>query len=412
MGKISPVSIKYVIHAKFFAEGILEKPDIIGAIFGQTEGLLGEELELRELQKNGKIGRIEVNTESKDSKTEGVILIPTSIDKTDTTLIGAAIETIERIGPATAKVVVEKIEDVRVNKREYILERAKKLLEQMSETSPDSREMQTEITESVREGKIIEYGVEKLPAGPDMENPEIIVVEGRADVLNLLRYGIKNVIAMNGVSLPKEITELGKTKTLTLFVDGDRGGILIAKDALENSKVAFVAQAPSGMEVEELTGKEILASIRSKVSAEEFARTKVERQGEGSEGRYSGRGRGTVGGRGRRPSYRSEREESTIDSYERKDATDDEIRRMQNAMKDIEGTKSALLLNDNFETIRRVSANDLQRALRSIKGISVVVFDGQANGYVLNAAERAGVRHLGAKSFSHTRDSRVNLVSL
>jgi len=409
MGKISPVSIKYVIHAKFFAEGVLEKPDIIGAIFGQTEGLLGEELELRELQKNGKIGRIEVNTESKDSKTEGIILIPTSIDKTDTTLIGAAIETIERIGPANAKVTVEKIEDVRVNKREYILERAKKLLEQMGETSPDSREMQTEITESVREGKIIEYGAEKLPAGPDMENVEIIVVEGRADVLNLLRYGIKNAIAMNGVSLPKEITELGKTKSLTLFLDGDRGGLLIAKDALENAKIAFVAQAPSGMEVEELTGKEILASLRNKVSAEEFAKTKMDRS-ESSEGRYSSRGSGTVG-RGRRPSYRSEEREQS-ESHEKRDASDDDVRRMQNAMKDIEGTKSALLLNSNFETIRRVSGNDLQRALRSLRGVYIVVFDGEANGYVINAAERAGVGLLGAKSFTHTRDSSVALVSL
>jgi len=405
MGKISPVSIKYVIHAKFFAEGVLEKPDIIGAVFGQTEGLLGEELELRELQKNGKIGRIEVNTESKDSKTEGEILIPTSIDKTDTTIIAAAIETIERIGPCNAKVEVTQIEDVRVNKREYILARAKKLLEKMGETSVDSREMQTEITESVREGKIIEYGAEKLPAGPDMENAEIIVVEGRADVLNLLRYGIKNVIAMNGVSLPKEITELGKTKALTLFVDGDRGGILIAKDALQNANVAFVAQAPSGMEVEELTGKEILASLRNKVSAKEFARDKIETRSEGR-GRYR---YGSPSPRGRaRREYSEEKPRSTV---EKREVSPEELEIMQKAMKEIEGTKSAAIFNLKMEMVNKVSLNDLQKVLRRERAYAIVL-DGEVNGYILNAAERAGCRHLGAKSFTALRESSINLVSL
>jgi len=404
MGKISPVSIKYVIHARFSAEGVLEKPDIIGAIFGQTEGLLGEELELRELQKNGKIGRIEVNVEIKDSKTEGEILIPTSIDKTDTTLIGAAVETIERIGPANAKVTVDKIEDVRVNKREYILERAKKLLEQMSEKAPDSREMQQEITTSYRQDKVIEYGEEKLPAGPDMENPEIIVVEGRADVVNLLKYGINNSIAMNGVSLPKTITELGKTKSLTLFVDGDRGGILIAMDALKMSNVAFVAQAPSGMEVEELTGKEILVSLRNKVPAADFAKEKFEKK---EDSRYERR---PSRGRGRRSFSHDSDERTEKPDYERKDATPEETEKMQKVMKDIEGSKSAVLLDEKLEVMRKIY-NDLPGALRALKPYAIV-YDGQVSGYLMNAAERAGVRHFGAKSFASLRASKVNLVSL
>jgi len=71
MAKISPVSIKYLVHANFVAEGRLEKPDVIGAIFGQTEGLLGSDLEMRELQKEGKIGRIDVDVKYEDSKTLG-----------------------------------------------------------------------------------------------------------------------------------------------------------------------------------------------------------------------------------------------------------------------------------------------------------------------------------------------------
>ena len=55
MGKISQVSSKYIIHANIDIEGVVDRPDVIGAIFGQTEGLLGADLELRELQKSGRI---------------------------------------------------------------------------------------------------------------------------------------------------------------------------------------------------------------------------------------------------------------------------------------------------------------------------------------------------------------------
>jgi DNA primase len=71
MGKISPVSIKYIIHARLELSGVAERPDIIGAVFGQTEGLLGSDLELRELQKSGRIGRIDVKLEIKSGKTSG-----------------------------------------------------------------------------------------------------------------------------------------------------------------------------------------------------------------------------------------------------------------------------------------------------------------------------------------------------
>ena len=128
MAKISPVSIKYMIHASLIAEGALEKPDVIGALFGQTEGLLGADLEMRDLQKEGKIGRIEVELERKDRKTFGKIKIPTALDQSETTLIAAAVETIERVGPSDAQIEVENIEDVRGSKRDYILERAKKLI--------------------------------------------------------------------------------------------------------------------------------------------------------------------------------------------------------------------------------------------------------------------------------------------
>lgn len=271
MGKVSPPSIKYIITAKFSAEGVVEKPDVIGAIFGQSEGLLGEELELRELQKRGKIGRIDANLEVSESKTTGTVEIPTSIDKAETTIIAAAIETIDRIGPCDARFEIEKIEDVRSSKREYIIERAKKLLEKFNGDLPKLREIEQDIVNHSRTSKIKEYGRELLPAGPNIdESNEIIVVEGRADVLNLLRCGIKNAIAMNGTVIPKTIKELSKEKQVTLFVDGDRGGVLIATDAISNANINSVARAPDGKEVEELTEKEIISYLRNKMSVEDF----------------------------------------------------------------------------------------------------------------------------------------------
>ena len=212
MGKIAQVSSKYIIHSKIETEGIVEKPDVIGAIFGQTEGLLGADLELRELQRSGRIGRIEVTLEVKAGKTRGTITIPSSLDKAETAIVGAAMEIIQRIGPCNAKIGVGKIEDVRISKRNFVGDRAKQLLKNLTETSmPDSQELADEVAYSVRVMEITEYGKDRLPAGPGVADAdEVLVVEGRADVLNLLKHGIKNAIAMNGTSVPQTIIDLSK----------------------------------------------------------------------------------------------------------------------------------------------------------------------------------------------------------
>ena len=186
MRKIGIAATKYVIRAKLTATGVVEKPDVIGAIFGQTEGLLGEELELRELQKSGRIGRIEVEVTSAEGKSEGTIEIPTSLSKEDTALIAAALETIERIGPCDAKVEVLSVDDVRSTKRDYVIERAKSILGDMTKETPESQEMSEMVKEKVRVAEISEYGIDKLAAGPEIESvEEIILVEARADVVNL-----------------------------------------------------------------------------------------------------------------------------------------------------------------------------------------------------------------------------------
>jgi DNA primase len=260
---------KYVIHAHISAEGVVERPDVVGAVFGQTEGLLGADLDLRELQKTGRIGRIEVNITSKYGKSSGNILIPSSLDKVETSILAAALETIDRVGPCISKITVTKIEDVRSSKRKQIIDRAKHILTEMFDnTVPESQE----ITDAVKQAARIEEVtlIENLPAGPNvLDSDAILVVEGRADVLNLLKYGVKNAIAVEGTNVPQLVAELSKKKTVTVFTDGDRGGELILKELLQVADVDFVAHAPDGKGVEELTQKEVIKALRSKVPVEQ-----------------------------------------------------------------------------------------------------------------------------------------------
>ncbi|MCK4715041.1 MAG: DNA primase, partial [Candidatus Aenigmarchaeota archaeon] len=274
MGKIAPVSAKYVIHASIKTEGVVEKPDVIGAVFGQTEGLLGEDLELRELQKSGKIGRIDVELDISGGKASGTLTIPSSLDKAKTAIVAAAVETIQRIGPCDATVSVKEIEDIRSLKRDYVLGRAKELLKNMEKT--DSIEFTKNVRESVRATSVIHFGSDNLPAGKGIVgSKEIIVVEGRADVITLLKNGIKNVISMNGTSVPRTIVDLSRDRELTLFVDGDRGGKLIEKSLLQVADVKFVARAPRGKEVEELTMKEIHQCLRARKPAKPTRRSRT-----------------------------------------------------------------------------------------------------------------------------------------
>lgn len=270
MGKLAQSTIKYLIEADFSAEGIVEKPDVIGAIFGQTEGLLGRDLDLRELQRTGRIGRIEIELTNQNGKTTGKIFLPSSLDASETALVAASLETIERIGPCSASVKLNSVKDVRVIKRQFVLERAKKILEKLiNEEIPPTSVLTESIKESVKVAQIREYY--GLPAGPDIENSEeLIIVEGRADVLNLLKNGVKNVIAINGIKVPEKIIELTKEKITTLFVDGDRGGDLIIKEMLEVAEVDYIARAPDGKEVEELSKKEIFKALRSKIPIENY----------------------------------------------------------------------------------------------------------------------------------------------
>lgn len=266
---------KYVIEVKFKIKGVVEKSDVVGAIFGQTEGLLLD-LDLRDLQKSGRIGRIEVENESKEGISEGIIKIPSSLTRKETALLAATVETVSRVGPCEAEVTLTEIRDVRETKRQRIIERAAELLKEWDQKSLDQSEIEEKIDTDIKLGEIISWGPEKLPAGPDVEsNPELIIVEGRADVLNLLRVSVKNTISVQGTHVPKSVIKLAKQKkSVTAFVDGDRGGTIILNELLQVTKIDNVARAPEGFEVEELTRKQLIKALQNKKPAKSIKKIK------------------------------------------------------------------------------------------------------------------------------------------
>ncbi len=360
---------KYLIHAEIVAEGVVERPDVVGAIFGQTEGLLGDDLDLRELQKTGRIGRIEVKIESKGGKSFGEIKVPSSLDKIETAILAAALETIERVGPCAAKIKVKKIEDVRASKRKKIIERAKEILKELFEEPEIESERIVELVrQAVRSEEIIEYGEEKLPAGPAIdESDAIIVVEGRADVLNLLKHGIKNVIAVNGTNIPKTIIELSKKKTVTAFLDGDRGGNLILKELLQVADIDYVARAPEGKGVEDLTQKEIIKALRNKVPVEQLL-SKMEKS-------------------------ESKEKEQKVEKEDKE--VGDIISALRKHKEEIEGKLIARFVDSNMNVIKEIPVRDLVKVLKTnnIKA-SGIIFDGVITQRVVDIAAKKNINYL------------------
>lgn len=401
-----------MIHAKIKIEGVVDKPDVIGAIFGQTEGLLGNELELRELQRSGRIGRIEVELDTKGGKTTGEILIPSSLDKAETSIVAAALEIIQRIGPCNAKTTIDKMEDIRVSKRQQVVDRAKQLLKDLMEgVLPDSQEIAEEVAHSVRVMEIQEYGKERLPAGPGIrDNEEVMVVEGRADVLTLLKHGFKNAISMNGTSVPETIKRLSKEKIITVFVDGDRGGDLIIKELLGVAEIDFVTKAPDGKEVEELTKKEIHKALRGKIAAEqaklEFGTSKT--HGDKVKKSKSNSKKSSSSSKNNRDNSKSN---SSSSRSTKKKLSDEEKEKFSEMLDDLIGTRGAYVLDENLDILGKVPVSELQSTIKSLRsGIYAVVLDGVIDKDFLSTSERADIKFLVARE-SKAKSNKLTIVT-
>ncbi|MDI3541931.1 MAG: primase [Candidatus Methanomethylophilaceae archaeon] len=424
---IDPTTTKYMIKAQINADGIVEKPDVVGAIFGQTEGLLGDELDLRDLQKSGRIGRIEVEISSKGGKSEGIVHIPSSLDQVETVILASALETIDRVGPCKAGIKILSIEDVRITKRETIIERAKELLnELMAQSNQSGIDLTESVRQSVQMEEIIHYGKERLPAGPNVKDSDaIIVVEGRSDVLNLLRSGIKNAIAVEGTNIPKTVIDLSKERIITAFVDGDRGGELILRELFQVAEVDFVARAPRPLEVEELTQKQITKALRNKIPAEQYMEMygitdgngkKKENETESNEKDEepalkvpNGNGKDEkIKKRESRFDTEAAERYKKKDSREKKEPSREKIKPEKNLsdqqivyrdmIVDMSGTHSAKLITDG-EVMIETSVKELVDVLKTTEDkIDAVVFDGVISQRILDiVAEKEIPIIIGAK---------------
>jgi DNA primase len=392
---IDPSTTKYLISARLSTDGIVEKPDIVGAIFGQTEGLLGDELDLRDLQKSGRIGRIEVEVTASKGKSEGIVYVPSSLDQVETAILASSLETIDRVGPCKARISVDKIEDVRVSKRNKIIERAKQLLNELMKASKVSGvDLADSVRQSVQIEEVVHYGKDRLPAGPNIEDSDaIIVLEGRSDVLNLLKYGIKNVIAVEGTNVPQAIIDLSREKVVTAFVDGDRGGELILRELLQVAEIDFIARAPAGQEVEELTQKQIVKCLRNKVPADQFAEMLNITQPSSKNGEKGGRREDDRQEKHRREDDRGRPRDRELKAPPRppedrggKKLSPEQFR-YKGVLEELGNTSKAKLLNDNGNVLKEVHVSLLADTLKEgAEGVVAVVLDGIITQRILDIA--------------------------
>ncbi|MFP3240282.1 MAG: DNA primase DnaG [Caldivirga sp.] len=423
MGALT-ITAKYLIELNFEVQGTVDKPDIIGALFSQTEGLLGPDLDLRELQNTSRIGRIEVEVEHKGDKTVGKVYVPSNLNHYETALIAAMLETVDRVGPYNAKFQVDTIKDLRSEKRKLIIDRAKELIKHVErETIPDTKELMDKLLSEVKQSEIVSYGPEGLPAGPDVEASDtVIIVEGRADVINLVKHGYRNVIAIEGASggIPKTVVELSRKKTTIAFTDGDRGGEMVLRELLKVADIDYVARAPPGKEVEQLTAKEIAKALRNKIPVEEYLNQlgKRDRQVIEESRRQMEQAQAQATGAAQQPEQVQVTQTQQVQVTQQAQSIEVPAQQTQqqatqlpqqaqviqqppqlpsNVIDEVNklvGTLEAIIYDKNWNALKRVPVRDLLDALQQISDAYAIVFDGVGTQRLVDAAVSKGVKVL------------------
>ena len=393
--------VKYLAKLSFEIDGAVDKADIIGAIFGQTEGLFGPEMNLNELQKNWKVGRIEIIIESQNGKAGGSVTIPMSTDISTVSLIAAAVEQIDKVGPCSSKFKLLSIDDVRAVKRNAIVERAKEISRNWaSKSSSEGEDMLKDISEStIQKGKILAFGKDECPAGPAINTSnEIIVVEGRADILNLMRVGIENTIAVEGTNVPQTIVELAKTKSLSAFLDGDRGGDLILRELSSVVKLTKVSRATRGKEVEELTPVELLECLN---------------KSEGSDNTKDGNGdQKREGGYQRRDNDSWNRDEAPVEQKNYSEVEEipvELVTKAKDILGELEGSLEAHLYDSSLNEVLKVPVNELVKNLEDNSSSEHLIFDGIVTERLIELADSSGIKSIITNRIGNIKNNKTSL---
>ena len=351
--------VKYHVKLSYEVDGLVERADIIGAIFGQTEGLLGPEMNLNELQRVSKVGRIEVNSKSTANTTAGDALIPMSTDIDTCALIAAAIESIDKVGPFDCNFKLEGIDDVRAAKKDDIIKRAKEIKQRWATKSVSEAETMLKDVHSGAGGKITTYGPSKLTCSTGVfDSNYIILVEGRADVINLLRAGYDNAIAIEGAKIDESIKELCESKDKVIaFLDGDRAGGFILKELKSVVPIDHEVRADVGIEVEELTPQRI----------DEILRPLVEEI--------------TTGKPAEKTPAVSEDEKPIVDMASK-------------IYPNLNETLEAVALDEEEKEVFKVPISELVSKLSTQSGIKYLLLDGIITQRLLEGAKNAGVEYI------------------
>jgi len=394
--------VKYLVKLRFEVDGVVEKADMIGAIFGQTEGLFGPEMNLNELQKSWKVGRIEINLESKNDRTFGEILIPMSTDVSTAALIAAAVESVDKVGPCSARVELVTIEDVRASRRKQIVDRAKDIMKEWgSRTASEGENLLKDVQDSTKRARVVNYGVENLPAGPGVYTSEMVyLVEGRADVVLFLRAGVENVVAVEGTSVPQSVIDLGRKRRLIAVLDGDRGGDLIEKELAQVARVERVLRAPHGKEVEDLTPMEVLQLLRGELPqrqsrserSEESRRYREPREPrEPREHREQREPREPREVRQQPQQQQQPPNAPEPQAPQQQEAAEPVVQKVAEIFPSLNGTLEALLLDESLAEKGRFPISELVQKVDGEPGIKFIIFDGIITQRLVDAAAKAKV---------------------
>jgi len=391
--------VKYHVKLKFEVDGLVEKADIIGAIFGQTEGLLGPEMNLNELQKVSKVGRIEVNVDSKGNMAKGDALIPMSTDISTAALIAAAIESIDKVGPFQAKFNLMGIDDIRAIKKKVIVDRAKKIVQDWAtKTISEGEEMLKDVYDASKPGKLTSFGKAQLACGTGVFDSDwIILVEGRADVINLLRAGFDNAIAIEGARIDETVTKLTDGKRVVAFLDGDRAGDLILKELHGLVKIDKVLRAPPGREVEECTPIEIAEILKDALSAETVPAQPMHVHHDRERDRdRDRRHRGREREREPREEYRAPPPPAPAQPSKEVIAEDkpEILTAIRDVYPQINETLEAVILDGSMNKLLKVPVSEVIKSLDSAEGGKLLVIDGIVTQRLVDAADKAGIEYV------------------
>ncbi|MGD1836085.1 MAG: toprim domain-containing protein [Nitrososphaeraceae archaeon] len=270
--------------------------------------------------------------------------------------------------------------------------------------------MLKDVYDASKPGKLTSFGKGQLACGSGVFTTDwIILVEGRADVINLLRAGFDNSIAIEGAKIDESITNLTEGKKVIAFLDGDRAGDLILKELRGLVSIDKVYRAPQGREVEECTPLEIseilsnvmenidnsIANKKTQSSSNNYQKYQRTNNTNQYHSNLSSRDSQFISNKNE--DYVSKNDQNT-NYYLSKDdvVTFDEktISTLRTLHSEINETLEAILLDDSMNTILKVPVSELIKKLPDISGGKILILDGIITQRLIDSSNKSGIEQI------------------